>query len=73
MTLDNKIIPREELPENFANFFQGKVENLANTCNIDQNIYNGGKIIEATNENFMTELNILQILKTLKIKKLRRL
>ena len=59
---------KEDRPEAFANFFKGKVENLASACNIDQNVNNGEKVQNSPSENFMKELNIMQILKTLKIK-----
>ena len=62
MNLNNERILKDEIPETFANYFQGKVNNLAQTCNIDQNVYNGETILHASNENFMTELNIMQIL-----------
>ena len=59
---------KENLPETFANFFKSKVETLARTCTTDDTVYNGARILEADEEFFMTELNILQILKNLKIK-----
>ena len=41
---------------------------LADACKVDENVFNGDRIINAQNEFFMTDLNILRILKSLKIK-----
>ena len=49
MTLDDETITKEKLPEAFAKYFNDKTENLATTCTIDQNIYNGVKILEEVN------------------------
>ena len=68
MHLNQIPVMKEDRSEAFANFFKEKVESLARSCTIEQNVYNGEKILNSTNENFMTEYNILQILKTLKIK-----
>ena len=68
MLLNNDTIKKEDIPESFEKFFQDKVNNLAQTCNVDPNVYNGERILNSNNENFMTEINIMQILTTLKIK-----
>ena len=49
MTLDDETFTKEKLPEAFAKYFNDKTENLATTCTIDQNIYNGVKILEEVN------------------------
>ena len=50
-----KPLKKKQIPETFANYFKEKVENLASTCKINQNVYNGEKILEAENEDFMTD------------------
>ena len=40
MVLNNETIEKDEIPETFANYFQEKINNLAQTCNIDQNVSN---------------------------------
>ena len=70
MKLNNVTIHKDEIPETFANYFHEKIETLTSTCTIDPMIHNGSKILESTNENFMTEYNIMQIITTQKNKKL---
>ena len=44
MHINNIPVKKDERSEAFAKFFTEKVENLARTCSIDQNVYNGTKI-----------------------------
>ena len=68
MHLNDDQISKDNIPEVFANFFKTKVENMANQCSTSDTVYNGKKIMDAEEEFFMTDTNILQILKNLKIK-----
>ena len=62
------VFTQRNLPESFANFFMTKIDTLLSTCSVSDDVYNGNKILDAGNEFFMTERNILKILKNLKIK-----
>ena len=68
LTFNSIVIQNENLPDTFADFFSNKVKNIVNECNIDENVYNGTRKIDATNENFMTPSNIVKAIKSLKIK-----
>ena len=68
MHIDDQTFTKENIPEAFGKYFKNKVENLADTCRIDNTVYNGMRIIHSDNEFFMTKLNILKIMKNLKIK-----
>ena len=70
MFLEGELITKDNIPEAFGTYFKNKVDHLANTCKVENDVYNGQKIINAQEEFFMTEPNILKILKSLKIKKL---
>ena len=56
MTFNNVTILKEEIPETFANYFQEKINNLAQTCNVDHDAYNGVKLLNSNNENFIKSL-----------------
>ena len=68
LTLNSLTIPNDNLPDSFADFFSNKVKNIVNECNIDQNVYNGTRKINATSENFMTPTNVVKAIKSLKVK-----
>ena len=55
MIHNNETIEKEDIPQSFANYFQDKINKLAQTCNTDQNVFNGEKVLNSNNENFMTE------------------
>ena len=48
-------ITQQNIPEAFGNYFKNKVDLLANTCKVEENVYNGGKIINAQEEFFLTD------------------
>ena len=58
----------EEIPEAFADYFKSKVENITAECQIDEDVYNGQRLMNVNNENFMTESNVKRCLMDLKIK-----
>ena len=49
----------DEIPEAFAEYFKNKVEQITTECQTDDNVYNGGKLLNVGNENFMSEINHL--------------
>ena len=57
---ENHDIPQESLPDAFANKFENKIINIQNISNIDKNVYNGTRKMTSNNEDFMTELDILE-------------
>ena len=68
MTHNDIIIPNKELPNAFAEFFISKVQTIVDEQTISDTVYNGKKKIECTDNNFMTEQNILKAVNSLKIK-----
>ena len=53
-------VAEDELPDCFADHFEGKIKSLVNNVRIDPNVYNGSCKVEVAEENFMTSLNILR-------------
>ena len=51
--LQDETLQKNEISDAFAKLFKDKVEDLANTCITDREVYNCVKILEATDENFM--------------------
>ena len=68
LTLNSIEIPSRDLPDSFAEFFSTKVQNIANECVINQNVYNGTQKINSLPENFMTQEYVYSAIKSLKIK-----
>ena len=52
----------------FANFFEDKVDKIVNTAIIDPNVYNGKTKLAASESNFMSETDIIECVKQLKMK-----
>ena len=61
-------IPDNQIPDAFADFFENKVNTIYNEAKIDHQIYNGKKKINSTVKFFMTDSDIRQCIKTIKIK-----
>ena len=55
-------------PNAFADFFETKVNNIYNKAKIDQQIYNSKNKLNFTVKFFMADSDILQCIKTIKIK-----
>ena len=68
MQYNNVRYNRDEIPDAFASYFKNKVENITNECQIDDNVYNGTRLMNVGNENFMSEINLKRCLMGLKIK-----
>ena len=68
MLLNNIEVPKKDLPEAFADFFITKVKSIVDEQVISNTVYNGIKKINCTENNFMTEQNILKAVKSMKIK-----
>ena len=65
---NNQEIPSQELPDMFALHFKEKVDIIIRESTIDHDVYNGKRKIQANCENFMTPNNIIEALKTIKVK-----
>ena len=61
-------VPVVNISESFAEFFDKKVSNIVNQMVISDNVYSGRRKIHAEVEMFMTEFNINDCIKSLKIK-----
>jgi hypothetical protein len=51
--LNNETINAKELPDKFASFFDRRVRDLTSETDLDENVYNGRKLVKATNRMFM--------------------
>ena len=55
--------------ESFAEFFDKKVKSIVSSCTIDENVYNGRRIIpNSNNKNFVNYDNCMEALRSIKIK-----
>ena len=54
----NLVYINDEIPEAFAMFFKSKVEDITTECQVNEAVYNGSRLMDAGDENFMTELNV---------------
>ena len=68
MLLNNETIEKENLPQAFANHFQYKIKTIIRDVKIDTEVYNGINKVLSASENFMTELKIIECIKSIKIK-----
>ena len=68
MYLNNTKIENNLLPDAFAEFFKSKVETIVNEQVISDTVYNGVRKLHSNQANFMTELEIIKVVKTLKPK-----
>ena len=49
-------INKEDIPETFASFFSNKINNIINDSNIEDTVFNGTRLVNGVNEDFMTLL-----------------
>ena len=68
MSHNGIIIPDDELQDALADFFENKIETLVRTARIDQGVYNGYQKMQVDDQDFMTPVNVLIAMKSLKIK-----
>ena len=57
-----------EVANCFADFFEDKVEKIVKSAKIDPTVYNGRTKMAAADSNFMSENDILECVKQLKLK-----
>ena len=68
MSVNETIIENCNLPTEFAKFFKNKINEIISTTEINNAVYNGKRKMEYPNEFFMTETDLTDCLKNIKIK-----
>ena len=61
-------IPQNEVPNAFADYFESKITKITNETKIDPNVYNGKRKLFCSDQNFMSENEILIAVKSLSVK-----
>ena len=61
-------VPQNDLSDEFAKFFDTKIKNIVNTVGIDENVYNGKRLVNSEEKMFMDESSIKECILTLKPK-----
>ena len=67
MFLQNEKIHAEQVPDQFANYFDVKIRNILENVSIDDEVYNGTKKIEVNNNHFMDRVAVKACIQSLKI------
>ena len=65
---ENTFKTDESKAQGFADFFKRKVEDIVAETEIDQDVFNGSKMVDATSENFFTYENVTKAMQSLKDK-----
>jgi hypothetical protein len=68
MFKDNINIKNEDLPDEFANFFKSKVDDIVNAQIINNDVYNGTQKLTPTDLDFMQESDVETAINSLKNK-----
>ena len=68
MFKNNVSIGEENLPDEFAEFFKSKVQNIIREQTVNNNVFNGTQNVFSTEFDFMKESDVLKAMNTLKIK-----
>lgn len=68
MYLNNLETDDSCLADSFAKYFDNKIKDILEEVDIDENVYNGKKLVDANNKFFMYKEWILDCLKSLKCK-----
>ena len=61
-------IDNDELAEQFAAMFEKKITDIVSETEINDNVYNGTRKLNEQDKNFMTDVNIINAIKSLKLK-----
>ena len=61
-------IDNDELAEQFAAMFEKKTTDIVSETEINDNVYNGTRKLNEQDKNFMTDVNIINAIKSLKLK-----
>ena len=68
MSVNEINIKNKDLPLEFAKFFSNKIAQITSTTQISNAVYNGTKKVNYENSFFMTDTDILESLRSIKIK-----
>ena len=68
MTLNDIEIDENDRPDAFASFFKNKITNIVNESRININVYNGTNKMVIPDKNFVSELNIREVISSMKTK-----
>jgi hypothetical protein len=68
MSVNEINIKNEDLPFEFAKFFSNKIAQIISTTQISNTVYNGKRKVDYENSFFMTDTDILESLRSIKIK-----
>ena len=61
-------VHQNEVANVFASYFDNKIKSLLDEVTINENVYNGRKLIDTSDKFFMSEPEIFQCMRTLKNK-----
>jgi hypothetical protein len=65
---DDKVFKDSEIAEAFSEYFEDKVEKIVQETGTKQDSYNGRRLFDEDDEDFMRPSDIMKVLKNLKIK-----
>ena len=65
MYRDGTLIEKNDLAENFAYFFDKKIQDLLLDTNINQGVYNGTQKVQTVESMFMDPTSVKEILRSL--------
>ena len=68
MYYQDQIINNNELPDKFAEFFTGKINDIVNNSLINPNVYNGNRKFTIPDKDFMQPEKVVEAVNSLKIK-----
>ena len=68
MSVNDSIIKTSDLPQAFADFFEYKVKNILDTTEVNPTVYNGKQAPISQNNFFMTESDIKECVRSIKVK-----
>ena len=66
--LRGELIPDNNVPEVFARFFDTKIREILDVVEIDDDVYNGRRLVESRNKMFMDQSSIRECMLSLKPK-----
>ena len=66
--LEGTLVPNSEAPDTLASFFDNKIKKVLQEVNIEEDVYNGKKMVHAIDKMFMDENSIKECMLTLKPK-----
>ena len=65
--LNNMKYTGDTIPDAFARYFEDKVNNITEIYKVDNMVYNGHRLTDVNDENFMDEAPVKKVIKTVKV------